>query len=84
MTENQIVDMLRTAPAQPETAWSTVVTKAANSLLSTAHRLPDEELEAMIGLVALCYQKAGLENQACDEYGLLLKRLANSASLRRN
>ncbi|GIZ53722.1 hypothetical protein [Noviherbaspirillum aridicola] len=83
MTESEILGIIRTAPPQPEGRWSAVVERAANSLITMAHRLHDEELEGVIGVVALCYQKAGAENFAHDEYAALMKRLAMSASLRR-
>lgn len=83
MNENDILGILRTAPHQHEGIWSNVVERAANSLVTMAHRLDDAELEAMIGLVALCYQKAGAENCAPDEYGMLMKRLTISVPVRR-
>jgi hypothetical protein len=83
MSETEILGIIRTAPPLAEGRWSAIVERAANSLLTVAHRLPDAELEALIGLVALCYQKAGAENCASDEYAALMKRLANSTSLRR-
>ncbi|HEY8609289.1 MAG TPA: hypothetical protein VIM12_19395 [Noviherbaspirillum sp.] len=83
MTESEILGIIRTAPPTDQCGWTGVVARAANSLLTVAHRLPDAELEALIGLVALCYQKAGAENAAFDEYAALMKRLATSTSSRR-
>lgn len=83
MTESEILGIIRTAPAQSEGRWAAVVERAANSLLTMAQRLHDDELEGVIALVALCYQKAGAENSACDEYNRLMMRLMRSTTLGR-
>lgn len=62
MNEREIAELVGTAPQLSHAHGLHVVERAANQLITMAHRLTDSELEDMIALVALCYQKADAES----------------------
>lgn len=78
MTEIEILNILRTAPAVGAPHHGAMVERAAHSLVTMARRLSEEELEAMIELVAMCYHKMNREDCEDDEFVALMQRLAKA------